>query len=262
MLIDVNTYIGHYPFRATRNNTAREMVALMDRYNIAKACVSSISGVYYRDVMQGNYELLEEIKPYSGRFIPVCNINPTYANAKNDFYKCIKELGFKAVKLFPRQHNYALDCPAAIEILNIATEHNIPVQLPIYIEDLRQRHTMDIMNHITPEEILAALELAPKTTFIISNINQAVYAEVLHSPNYRHSGNIYYDTGRMDCLAKDTFAQAIERAGIEHILFGTGAPLQYIDVQLVKLAFLPDTSGITEKQMELIKSQNAVKLFG
>ncbi|NLC45413.1 MAG: metal-dependent hydrolase, partial [Clostridiales bacterium] len=106
MLIDVNTYIGNYPFRPIRNNSAKELLELLDDHNIDKACVSSISGVYYRDVMKGNYELLEDIAPYGERFIPVCNINPMYAEAASDFKRCIEELGFKGVKLFPKQHGY------------------------------------------------------------------------------------------------------------------------------------------------------------
>ncbi|HOJ12172.1 MAG TPA: amidohydrolase family protein [Clostridiales bacterium] len=261
MIIDVNTYIGNYPFRPIRNNSPREFVNLMDRHDIDKACVSSLSGIYYRDVIKGNYELLEGIAPYQDRLIPVCNINPIYAKSMSDFCECVEKLGFKGVKLFPRQHGYELSNEKSVELLNKAAEYGVFVQLPLYIEDLRQRHPMDIDYPLSAQEIMDAALLAPKTDFILSNYSFSTFKDVFHDISNKRQGHIYYDISRVECLKRNFIADMLEFTDIEHLLFGTGAPLEYIDVQLVKLSYFPQTLGLTEKQIELIKSGNMIKLL-
>lgn len=261
MLVDVNTYMGNYPFRPVRNNTASELVELMNNHNIDKACVSSLNGIYYRDVMKGNYELLEAIAPYKDRFIPVCNINPTYAGAISDFCECIESHGFKGVKLFPKQHGYELKCPKSLELLNKAAEYGVFVQLPFYIEDLRQRHTLDVMFPLSAQEIKDAIMLAPNTNFILSNYSFVAFYNDFKNFNEIDRSRIYYDISRIECLGKNYIADMLKFSNIENLLFGTGAPLEYIDVQLVKVVFLKEKLGFTDEQVEMIMSKNICKLL-
>jgi len=258
MIFDINTYIGHYPFRSTSHKTAADLISLMDEFGIDKAAVSSVSGVFYRDVARGNYELLDEISAYSDRLIPFCNINPAYTYVLEDLREC-KKLGFKGVKLFPATHGYKLDSAEAVEVLKLAAELEMPVQLPIYIEDFRQRHPMDFLQPIGLNEIKNAAVLSPETDLIISNYVSQAFAPALSELD--RAGEIYYDLGRFDNLTQTSFKTVMNSAGIDHILFGSGAPLQYIGVQLTKLAFMPETDGLSENDIEKIKSENAKRLL-
>lgn len=258
MIIDINTYIGHYPFRSVDRSTPSELVALMDEFGISKACVSSISGVFYRDVARGNYELLKDIKPYNDRFVPFCNINPKYTYVCEDLIEC-NRLGFKGVKLFPATHDYKLDSPESVKVLKLAAELKMPVQLPVYIEDYRQRHPMDFLKPITPENVKQAAIASPDTDFIISNIHSHNFAAALSA--VERKGQVYYDIGRVDNLNQISFKSLLSYAGVEHIVIGTGAPLQYIGVQLIKLAFMEATDDLTEEEIALISYGNAKRLL-
>src|SRR5688572_24837029 len=57
MIVDINTYLGHYAFRSLPNKTADKMLAAMDQNGIARAVVSSLHAVFYRDAHRGNQEL-------------------------------------------------------------------------------------------------------------------------------------------------------------------------------------------------------------
>ncbi len=258
MIFDINTYIGHYPFRSTTHKTAAELIALMDEFGIDKSAVSSVSGVFYRDVSRGNYELLDEISKYSDRLIPFCNLNPSYTYVIEDLKK-FKEMGFRGVKLFPATHGYRLDSDESVEVLKLAAELEMPVQLPIYIEDHRQRHPMDINAPINLDEIKNAALLSAKTDFIISNYVSQAFSPILSSLD--RSGEFYYDLGRIDNLLQDSFTTVLNTAGIDHILFGSGAPLQYIGVQLTKLEYMPDTNALSCEDIEKIRSGNAMRLL-
>ncbi|MCA9133557.1 MAG: hypothetical protein KDA45_10400 [Planctomycetales bacterium] len=46
MIIDVNAFLGHYPFRSLRGNTAESMLQTMDGNGIDYALVSSLHAVF------------------------------------------------------------------------------------------------------------------------------------------------------------------------------------------------------------------------
>ena len=60
MIIDVNAYLGHWPFRQLRHNTVKGLLNLMDRNGIDKAMVSSINAIFYKNCHAGNEELAIE----------------------------------------------------------------------------------------------------------------------------------------------------------------------------------------------------------
>lgn len=78
MLIDVNTYIGHWPFRQLRHNTAEAMVKRMDQHGIDQAVVASIHGIFYKNVHPANEELAKAVRRYRDRLIPFATLNPAY----------------------------------------------------------------------------------------------------------------------------------------------------------------------------------------
>lgn len=255
MIFDVNMYLGSYPFRKITNTTAPELVALMDKFGIAKGCVATLNGVFYHDVMDGNYELLEEIKGYEDRLVPFAVINPTYAEAKNDLVKCVEELGFKGIRLHPKHHFYNLTDPECVDLLKYCAEKKIPVHIPLQIEDLRQAHKLDVCTMVQPAEILEAAKLVPDVTIILSNAYLHAFA-----PALKECENIYYDIGRIDNLYQTSFNTVLDAVGVEKIVFGSGAPTNYIGVDLIKLMTLKDTNGMSDEDVEKIASGNLLKL--
>ena len=46
MIIDVNTYIGHWPFRQVLDSTPEGLINLMDKSGIDMACVSNLNAIF------------------------------------------------------------------------------------------------------------------------------------------------------------------------------------------------------------------------
>lgn len=260
MYIDVHAWIGHYPFRPVPNRTAAELVALMDEHGIDKACVAYMPAVYYHDVTLGNAELYPEIAPYTDRLIPVAVVNPVYACAMEDFEREVREHGVKMIRLFPRQHGYDLACPESVALLKKAAELGVCVQLPIYLEDHRGRHPMDIEVPLMASEVEKAAMLSPETDFMILNYVNSAFASIL--AKLERPGKFYYDFGKCDPLYGETMSVLLEKAGIDNVVFGTNMPLQAIDAQLVKMEFLPVTDKLTPEEIEKIASGNAKRILG
>jgi len=91
LLIDVNTYIGHWAFRRLRHNTAEALVRRMDEHGIDRAVVGSVHGILYKNAHAANEELAEQTRPYRDRLIPFATLNPAYAGWREDLRRCAQE---------------------------------------------------------------------------------------------------------------------------------------------------------------------------
>lgn len=256
MLIDINTYIGHWPFRQVKNMTPGELVKVMDEAGIDVAAVSSMNSVFYRDAQQGNEELAEQIAPYKGRFLPFAIINPVYTGWKKDFVRCVETLKMRGLELYPCYHRYELANANCVELVKLAGEMKIPVHLPCAIENIRQRHWMDVEENLSLAQVEQILKLCPDTDFIITNGATTGMAQYLAPTVSARKGRVYYDFARVDAFLPE-FRALIEAAGADRVVFGSVAPLQYIDPQLVKLHF----GKLDNVEREKIMSGNLKELF-
>lgn len=48
MLVDINSYIGHWPLRRLRGNTLGFMLQRMDKFDVDKSVVANINGIFYK----------------------------------------------------------------------------------------------------------------------------------------------------------------------------------------------------------------------
>jgi len=259
MIIDVNTYIGHWPFRQVSDSTPEGLVNLMDKSGIDMACVSNINAIFYRNVQDGNEELAQQIsscKEFKDRLIPFAIINPLYPGWKKDFIHCIDDLGMKGLELYPTYHQYNLANENAVELLNMAAERGIPVHLPCAIENIRQRHWMDTKEDITADSVARVLSLCPKTDFIITNGPSPDIANSLMPLSQKRQGKVYYDFSRVDLLFF-RFDNFVKSVGADNVVFGSVMPLQYVDTQFAKLHF----SKISDEDKEKIMYKNLKELL-
>ncbi len=260
MLFDSNTYLGHYPFRKTFLQTAGELKQELVSHGIDRALVSSLPAVFYRDCMEGNLELFEAVGNDRAFFEPCAVINPAYCAAEADFRRCVEEYGVKAIKLFPAQHDYFLYDECCVRLLKLAGELGIVVSVPASIENPLQRHPLDANRYICEEELVKAAALAPEVNFLFHNSAAFLYAKAEKEAKLDRTGKIYYDISRVDLIAQDTLQQLVSYAGPDAVILGTGAPLHYIDVQLLKLWFMEQT-GMDQSLINAICGENLSRLF-
>jgi len=257
MIIDINTYIGHWPFRQVNNSTPRELVKIMDNAGIDIAAVSSINSVFYKDSQQGNEELVKEIAAYKNRFIPFAIINPAYTGWKKDFVNCIDKMEMKGLELYPYYHQYSLTDSSAVELMQIAAEKKVPVHLPYSIVNIRQRHWLDTNRNLSIDEVEKVLSMCPNTDFIITSSPADGIAKQFKKVVENRPGRVYYDFSRLDVFTQG-FNALVETAGIDRIVFGSVSPFQYVDPQLVKLHF----SDLNDCEKGKVMSGNLKELLG
>lgn len=256
MLIDINTYLGHWPFRQVKNSTPCELVKVMDSVGVDMAAVSSINSIFYKDSQQGNEELMEEVSSCKERFIPFAIINPAYTGWKKDFINCVEKMEMKGLELYPYYHQYSLTDSSPVELLKIAAEKKICVHLPCAIENIRGRHWMDTTENLSIAEVERVLSICPDTDFIITNGPTSSIAQQLKKAVSNRAGRVYYDFAKIDVFTKD-FNSLVETVGIDRVVFSSITPFQYVDPQLIKLYY----SGLNDIEKEKVMSGNIKELL-
>ena len=255
-IVDAHAFIGNWPYRRLRRNDAAGLVEMMERFGIAKACVASADAVLYRDSHEGNKKLHDETRAHAERFVLYATLNPAYAGWQRDLKECV-DLGFKALRLYPIYHGYSIESPECLAIIDAATEAGLPVSFVCRIEDVRQRHWMDVVDNLDPERVLALAEQRPKTTFILL---ESILGWPRDSDRWKrmHALPFYVELSRMTAVLGKDLEITTGAIGPERVLFGTGFPFKTPSPSFLKLQCL----DIDEDAKKEIAGENAIRLFG
>lgn len=258
-VIDTNAFLGHWPFRRLRDNTAAELVALMDRKGISMAIVSSLDAILYKNCQAGNEDLAREVEPYRERLIPFATVNPTYAAWEEDVAHCQEVWGMKGLRIFPAYHGYTLRDRACDRLMALARERDLPVSLPLRMEDRRQQHWMDTAEDIPPRDVGELVGRFPDVKLMVLNgigdpIDWATFKDA----------SVLVDISRLSHLRlrpspHDVSIPAlIDGLGADKLAFGTGIPISYPDPALLKVDILEADEGTKEQ----LRWRNAARMLG
>lgn len=255
MIIDVNAYLGHYPFRRLCCTSARQLLDLMDSNGIERAVVSSLHAVFYRDAHRGNEELYEETKAHGARFIPVATANPKYVGWRHDLAEAVERWKMKAVTLVPAHHGYSLTDAYGQAALARIADYGLPVVLTQRFEDRRQRHHWDVAEDLETTTLLAVARAHPHLKFLLSNWIDLDGARLVTAGL---KGRCLIDFARLDVLLYKDVQKLIATLGVEAIAFGSHMPFDYVGPSLVKLANL---ETLSKGDYEKLAWRNAASFF-
>ena len=257
MIIDINATLGHYPFRQLAATTGAEMLALMDRWTIDRALISSLHSVFYRDAHRGNLELFEALQAAADRFIGVATIDPKYAGWQQDLESSLQHKQIKAVTLVPAHHGYQLSDPIAAEAIKQIVKHDVPLLLTQRFEDRRQRHHWDIAEDLELSSVLELGRQHPDLRLILSNWIGLDGAR-LKAAGWK--GRILMDFARLHVLLHGDVGKLIDVLGLECMAFGSHMPFDYTAAALVKLSNLDSFSQAEQDQIAWRNAATFLKL--
>lgn len=254
-IIDANAFIGNWAFRRLRRNDAAGVIEMMDRFGIQRACVASADAILYKDCQSGNEGLFEETRAAADRFWLYATLNPAYGVWERDLARCAA-LGFKAVRLYPCYHGYRLDGPEAGKIIDAATEAAMPVSVPCRVEDVRQRHWLDVTENVDPIELLKVAEAHPKGTFLLTEGCPSFPPD---SEVWRRmrAVDFYLEMSRTTSCLDGNLRVMVEALGADRVVFGTGFPFKTPSPAFLKVQVL-DADADAKSQ---IVCMNARRMF-
>jgi len=253
-LCDVNAHIGHWPFRPLPYVDAESLLSEMDRLDIERAVVASNHGLLYRNPQRANEELALAVRAHADRLVPAATLDPLYVEASGDLRRCRKDLGMKVLRLAPPYHGCTLASPELRSLAAAARDLGMTVLVPFRVEDIRQRHRLDVDRNTPVEDLFAFARAMDGLDVVGTQYSLTADAQTVEA--LRTAPNLRFDVTRLHsqppCLQ-----ELIRAVGAQRFLFGTGMPFLAPEVPLVRLSLIEDAAS-----REAVGSGNFRSLFG
>ncbi len=244
-LWDANTWLGHYPFRATPDETVDGLLRRMDRHGIERAGVANLNAAFYRDAHSANRELAHWIAPHRDRLIPAAVLNPCFPGWEQDLRECAEAWGMCALRLFPEFHRYALDGAECRGIVETTSALGWPVVIPIQLEDRRQHHWMDTTSAVSLTQIAALARECPAAELLVLEALGVENSLFVRDPDLAEA-RVSFEFSRMATVLQATIPRLLTALGPARLLFGTGLPLKTPGPAILKLELLEASETVKE----------------
>ncbi|MBK7711972.1 MAG: amidohydrolase family protein [Bacteroidales bacterium] len=277
MLLDINSYIGHWPFKQLKYNTCASRLETMNRFGVDLSVVSNLNGIFYKNTQSANVELYNELKSdkqFSSRFIPFAVINPIYAGWMDDLENCITKLGIKGVRVYPQYHDYSITDPGFIQLVKVCRDRGLPVTIDMRMVDSRQRSWMDIpvFDYNAPvktdiifrewnlQNIMPVIREVPDARFIIVNLANSIRLNIEDLALIRKA-DVVFDTSGRSLMGDDTLSELLKRFGSEKFAFGSHSPILDYLTGLLRIESM-NGSEADDETKEHLRSGNARRIIG
>ena len=253
MRIDVNCFLGSYPFRKVPGTSPDALLSAMERLGIDQAWVSHLPSVFWRDPAAGNEWLLETCAAQA-RFRPVPAVHPGLAGW-DDVVAGAREAGAAAVRCDPTFYGLDPSGPEMRSLVSHCATERVPLMLAVRLEDSRQRHPNDRAGELPPWAVRALVRHAP-VQLLITHADRGFVEEVHFGSTPDESARMWWDICWIWGPPEDHLEMLLSTIGSQRFVFGTGQPLRLPETSLAKL----DLLGLTREQRSAIESGNAAGL--
>lgn len=267
MLIDINAYVGHWPFMQLKYNSCAALGERMDRFGVDISLISNLNGIFYKNTHSANKELYDQIKAtkrYRDRFVAFAVINPIYAGWRRDMEESIGKLGMKGIRLYPQYHDYEMEDPSLIELVKRARDMNVPVAFNYRMVDSRQRSWMDV-DYVayTPKpewslkNIMPIIRAVPDAKYMILNVANSFALDKSDTDIFQKANVLIDTSGR----TLTDLGSLLKTQGKERFAFGTHSPILDYLTGLLRIEALRESEADAATKA-LLRSGNAKQFMG
>ncbi len=253
-LIDVNTYLGRWPLRHLPGEDTAELVSRLRRHGVAQAWVGSIDGLLQRDVGSGNARLADECRRHGdGLLVPFGSVNPKLPDWEDDLRRCVEEHHMPGIRLHPNYHGYTLGDPDFAQLLRLAAERGLVVQLALIMEDERTMHPLLRVDPTSVTGLPGLLKQTPGLRLVLLNSQRVLRAQAL--ADLMAAGEVYVEIAMLEGVGG--VGSLLAQVPLNRVLFGSYAPVFYFESALLKL----QESPLSDEQLGAIRCANARRLL-
>lgn len=235
-MIDVNAFLGGYPFRRVPGTTVPGVLAAMHRTGITEAWVSHLPAIFWRDPTEGN-EWLYDATSREASLRPVPCVEPGLANWERELAVAV-DRGAPAVRVDPTIHG--LDpVGAAMRALGGACgEAGMPLLLATRFEDGRQRHPNDRAPELPAAAVRALVRNDPRVRVVVTHADRGFVEEVHWSLTPEESSRVWWDICWIWGPPEDHLELLLQTIGVARFVLGTGMPLRLPETPVARLDLL------------------------
>ncbi|MBI1967079.1 MAG: amidohydrolase family protein [Gemmatimonadetes bacterium] len=250
MRIDVNAFLGAYPYRKVPGTSPEAVLAAMDRVGIDEAWVTHLPSLFWRAPAEGNDWLYATTAAYP-RLRPVPAVHPGLAGWE-EVLSVAATHGVPAVRCDP---TFLGIHPAGEEMRVLVAAcgtAGLPLMLAVRLEDGRQRHPNDVAPELPPAAVRALIRSDTDVRLVVTHADRGFIEEVHFGSTPDESARIWWDICWIWGPPEDHLETLVRTIGVQRFVFGTGMPLRIPESSVAKL----DLLELTPEQRAAIESEN------
>jgi len=251
MRIDVNAFLGAYPWRRVPGTSPSAVLAAMDRVGIDQAWVTHLPGLFWRDPTEGNAWLFEAASR-EPRLRPVPAVHPELAGW-DSILAAAQSARAPAVRADPGFYGIAPSGPAMRGLAAACAAARLPLMLAVRLEDGRQRHPNDAAAELPAAAVRALVRSHPDLRLIVTHADRPFVEEVHFGSTAEEAARIWWDLCWIWGPPEDHLQTLLATVGPARFLFGTGQPLRIPENAVAKL----DLLDLSADDRAAIESGNA-----
>ena len=237
-MIDVNCFIGAFPFRELPHPDPDVLVRVLAREGLDGAWVGHLPTAFHRDVTAGNEALFAALEPHRAVLEPVPAIRPGWphwqlalANAHAD--------GARAIRAYPVQWGMGAHDPHLAELAHACAEIGLPLVLTTRFEDVRQRGALDTPPDLSGAHIRAIVRADPNVRVVVTCAGRALIEESHWGLTPDERARLWWDISWIWGPPEDDLAHLLHTVGADRFLFGSAWPLRLVQSPVANIELLP-----------------------
>lgn len=252
-MIDVNAYLGEWPFRHLPLAETDRLVEKLRRLGFTQAWVGSFESLLHRDTASINARLVAECRRSPEFLIPFGVVNPSLTGWQTDLRRCVEELSMPGIRLFPGYHGYTLTDPVFTELLDLAGERRLIVQIAVTMEDERTQHPLVQVPAVDVKPLPGLLKSRSELDIVLLNAFKTVPRT--QAAELVVSGRVHVEIAMLEGVGG--VERLLESVPLERVLLGTYAPFFIPESAVLKL----QESELGQTRRTALASGNAEKLL-
>lgn len=238
-MIDVNTFVGGYPFRYVPHPEPAALLRVLDREQLAAAWVGHLPTAFYRDPVHGNRELFALVASHAERLRPVPTVRPDWPRWPHEL-RAAADVGAPAVRAYPPQWGLGPHDSSMRELALAAGELGMALVLTVRFEDLRQRHALDVAGDLTAAAIRALARAGEHVRLVVTAAGREMIEEVHWGLTAAEQQRVLWDISWIWGPPEDQLAKLFRTIGSARFVFGSQWPLRLAQNPRANLDLLPD----------------------
>jgi predicted TIM-barrel fold metal-dependent hydrolase len=243
-------WLGRWPFRQLPSEGTAALAAKLPRNGVKQAWASSFDGVF-GPVAPSNAVMAQECRRARNQFfVPFGTVNLKANDWREELRRCSEEYRMPGLRLVPNYHGYQLDEPEFAELLDLASERRLLIQLVLEIEDERVQRA-PTRSPVDAQPLPGLLKNRKAVRMMLLNWHRAL------KPALRKelvAAGVWFDIASVEGVGG--VAALMDQIPERQIVFGSNAPFFYFEAARLKL----QEAALAPQQLKCICSENALSL--
>ena len=247
MRVDVNAFVGAYPYRRVPGASVEGLLHAMERTGIDVAWVSHLPSVFWRDPMAGNAWLFQATAS-SPQLRPVPAVHPGLAGWERVLGEAA-DRGAPAVRCDPLYYGIDAAGPEMRVLAAACGAARRPLVVAVRLEDGRQRHVNDRVPELAAAAVRALIRSDEDVRLVITHADRGFVEEVHFGSTPEEAARLWWDVSWIWGPPEDQLETLLGTIGVDRFVFGTGQPLRIPESSVAKLDLLelpPDQRAAIE----------------